>query len=447
MQRYKIFIVEDDEWYGQFLHYHISMNPDYDTELINSGDQLLKKLSENPSLITLDFSMPTITGDKLLIEIKKQLPHIPVLIISGQEDISTAVQLLKEGAYDYIVKNENTKDQLRVAIQNALEHQSLKQEVQYLREKIVEKHEFSTLIKGESSELQAVFQLMKKAAMANINVSITGETGTGKELVAQAIHYNSKHKNKPFVTVNIAAIPKDLIESELFGHEKGAFTGAINQRIGKFEEAQGGTIFLDEIGDMDINVQVKLLRVLQEREVTKIGSNKAIKINTRVIVATHKNLSEQVKIGAFREDLYYRIIGMPVQLPPLRERGNDIILLSDYFIEQFCEKNHFKVKTLTKEAKKQLLKHSYPGNIRELKSIIELAIVMSDDDFISENDINFNSVNHSQELLKTEMTLKEYNNQIIQYYLNKYNDNVLLVAEKLNIGKSTIYRMLKQEEL
>jgi DNA-binding NtrC family response regulator len=259
-------------------------------------------------------------GEKVLNQIRSQDPNISVVIVSAQEKIHTAVELLKSGAFDYITKDEETKDRLLNSIHNARNKTSLIKEIDHLKKEISEKYEFEKSIIGTSTAIKKTFSLLEKAVQTNISVSISGETGTGKELVAKAIHYNSKRKSKPFVAVNIAAIPRELIESELFGHEKGAFTGAVTRRIGKFEEAEGGSIFLDEIGEMDLSLQAKLLRVLQEREVTRIGANLTIKLDVRIIAATHKDLAEEVKAGKFREDLYYRLLGLPIHLPPLRDR-------------------------------------------------------------------------------------------------------------------------------
>lgn len=295
--------------------------------------------------------------------------------------------------------------------------------------------------------MKEVFALLSKAVkVPNINVSIYGDTGTGKELIAKTIHYNSIRKAKPFIAVNMGAIPSDLIESELFGHEKGAFTGAILTKKGKFEEAEGGTIFLDEIGEMDINLQVKLLRVLQEREITRVGGNEVIKVNTRIITATNKDLMEEVKLGNFREDLYYRLLGLPIHLPPLKDRQNDIITLSQFFLNSFCEDNNLEPMAFTSRAKKKLLGYAFPGNVRELKAIIELSAVMAGSQQIDEENILLNSNNTELDILSEEMTLKEYTERIIRHYLRQYNNNVLKVAKKLDIGKSTIYNMIKREK-
>jgi two-component system response regulator AtoC len=233
----------------------------------------------------------------------------------------------------------------------------------------------------------------------------------------------------------------------LFGHEKGSFTGAVARRIGKFEEADKGTLFLDEIGELDMNLQAKLLRVLQEREITKVGSNAVTPINVRIIVATHKNLIEEVKNKTFREDLYYRLIGLPIQLPALRERANDIIILAKHFVDGFCKENKIAKKTLSSEAQQKLLNYSFPGNVRELKSIVELAVVMADEEVLLAEHINMNTTSSISSLLSKELTLKEFEIQIIQHYLDKHDRDVLLVAKKLDVGKSTLYRMIQAGEL
>jgi DNA-binding NtrC family response regulator len=248
----------------------------------------------------------------------------------------------------------------------------------------------------------------------------------------------------PFIPVNMSAIPSELFESEFFGHEKGAFTGAIARRKGKFEEANGGTLFLDEIADTDINFQPKMLRALQEREITRVGSNDTVKFDCRIIVASNKNLQEEVKKGAFRQDLYYRLYGLPIDLPPLRERGNDVLLLANHFMESFCKENQWPPKSISDEAKAKLMSYSWPGNVRELKSVIELAMVMSSGSVLSGSDIMLNQSDLLPDLLSDEMTLREYDLRILRYYINKYHHNIKTVADKLGIGQATVYRMLKE---
>ncbi len=366
-----------------------------------------------------------------------------MIIISGQRDILTAIVLLKLGAYDYIVKDDDTITRLWNAVKNAREQHDLKEEVAILREEIGKKFSISKGIIGSSSVMKKVFGIMEKAIKSNITVSISGETGTGKEVVAKAIHYNSKRAKKPFVVVNVSAIPEDLIESEMFGHEKGAFTGADKKRIGKFELAEGGTLFLDEIGEMSLAMQAKLLRVIQERELNRVGGNETIRIDVRIIIATNKDLHEEVGKKLFREDLYYRLLGLPIELPPLRNRGNDKMLLSKYFIKVYCKENSQKMIAMSTEAQDKILNYSFPGNVRELKAVIELASVLSENNIIQEDDISFRNINTLTDVLSFDLTLEEYNSKIINSYIKKYEGNITAVAKALNIGKSTIYRMKK----
>ena len=442
----KIFVVEDDPFYANLIEFVLEMNPDNQIYKFTTGQAALEELHVSPDVITIDYSLPDMTGAELLRKIKSRNKKSQIVIISSQQDVSTAIELLKEGAYDYIVKDDDTKERLWNTFRNINGNIELQEEVETLREKIDEKYDFSNSIIGESAAIQRSFKMIAKAARTSINVTISGETGTGKEVVAHTIHFNSDRKSKKLVAVNMAAVPKDLIESELFGHEKGAFTGASTLRIGKFEEANGGTLFLDEIGELELNLQAKLLRVIQEGELIRVGGNKTIKFNARIITATHKDLSEEVKKGTFRQDLFYRLIGLPIELPPLRERENDVLLLAQLFLKEFSKANKTP-SILTKAAKKKLLSYSYPGNVRELKSILELSAVMADGNEIEEDDITFNSVDKMGDLLMIETSLKLYNQKIIQYYLDKYNDNVLKVADILDIGKSKIYQMIKEGDL
>ncbi|KAB7727589.1 response regulator [Rudanella paleaurantiibacter] len=446
-EAYTIFIVEDDPWYGEILEYHLSLNPDHKVARFTTGQECLDNLGVRPDLFVLDFSLPDTTGDKLFGKIRNLMPGIPVIVISSQEDISVAINLLKMGVTDYLVKDDNTKDLLWNSIIRIRENQSLKKEVEHLREELGQKFSFSKTLIGQHESLKKVFALMEKAIKVKINVSITGETGTGKEVVAKAIHYNSDRKKKNFVAVNMAAVPRELVESELFGHEKGAFTGALVRKIGKFEEANGGTIFLDEIAEMDLNIQSKLLRVLQEREVVRVGGQEKVKLDIRLIVATHKNLAQEVKKGLFREDLYFRIMGLPIHLPPLRERGNDVLILAKHFIDGFTRENHLEPIQLTKEAKEKLLRYPFPGNVRELKAVVDLAAVMCENNEIKENDIIFSELREEELFTGEHKTLRQYTCDIIKYYLRKNNDDVLATARQLDIGKSTIYKMIQSGEI
>ena len=443
----KIFVVEDDTWYGSMLEYHLSLDPDHEITKFENAKTFLQSLHLRPDVVTLDYTLPDMTGDEVLKAINEISPDTRTIIISGQENIQVAIDLLKKGAYDYIVKDEDARDRIWNALQHLKENLLLKKELEELKQEVARKYDFSKAIIGNSHNIRRVFDLMEKAARTNISVSVTGETGTGKELVAKAIHYNSARKTFPFVAVNVAAIPKDLLESELFGHEKGAFTGAVARRIGKFEEASKGTLFLDEIGEMDVNMQAKLLRVLQEKEITRVGSNELVKVDVRIIVATHRNLADEVRKGTFREDLYYRLLGLPVHLPPLRDRENDVLLIAKHFIEEFCTENKLPRKNLSPEASRKLLGHSFPGNVRELKSVIELACVMAEDELILPEHLNVMSSDVIDNFILKDATLKEFNIKLIQYHLDKFNYDVLKVARKLDVGKSTIYRMIQNKEL
>lgn len=442
-----IFIVEDDTWYADLLEYNLTLNPDYVVEKFTNAEDCLLNLYKRPMAITLDYSLPGCTGGEALAKISKSNPTIPVIMISGQEDITTAIDLLKEGAYDYIVKNDDAPKRLWRALTHIQENQQLKQENETLKEAVTEKYSFSNLIIGQCAPLKSVFALMQKALNSNISVSVYGETGTGKDLIAKALHYNSNRSKSPFVAINVSAIPADLIESELFGHEKGAFTGAVSQRIGKFEEAHKGTLFLDEISEMDLGMQSKMLRVLQEREIFRVGSNKQINIDVRIITASNKDLAALVKEGSFRMDLYYRLMGLPITLPPLRERGSDILLLANHFVKIFCKENNMALKTLSSQAQKKILAYRFPGNIRELKSIIELSVILSEGKIIMPDDVQIQASQGSDQMLEQELTMEEYNVKILKHFLKVYNKNAILVAQKLDISRATVYRMISKYNL
>ncbi|MCD6354540.1 MAG: sigma-54-dependent Fis family transcriptional regulator, partial [Prolixibacteraceae bacterium] len=444
--QYKIFVVEDNPLYAQILKKQLVDN-DYTVKVFHNGKDCIDRLHEQPDVITLDYTLPDMTGYEVLKKIQEKVPSTHVIVISAQENINTAIDLMKNGAYDYIMKAPDTREKLSNVIKNIYQTDQLKIENIRLKDAVQEKYNFRNLIKGNSREIDHVFDLMRKAIQTNISVSISGETGTGKELVAQGIHYNSKVSGNPFIAVNVSAIPETLLESELFGHEKGAFTGADFRKIGKFEQANTGTLFLDEIADLDISLQAKLLRVIQERELVRLGGSETIPLDVRIITATHKNLANLVAEGKFRQDLYYRLLGLPIELPPLRERGNDIILLAKYFVNEFCKENKLEPKNISNDAKKYLLSYHFPGNIRELKAIMELACVMTNRDTIKPSHLNMNVDNSVQNLLAHEKTLEKYNHEIVKHFLNKYNHNVRLVASKLGIGKSTVYRMLQKREM
>ncbi len=325
-------------------------------------------------LVLSDCRMPGMSGPELLLGIKAVNPEIPLILMTAYGTVETAVQAMKDGAADYLTKPLDLEE-LLVRLARVAEQSRLRSEVRDLQARLVERHRLEGII-GESGRMQEVLALAKRVAPSDATVLIRGESGTGKELIARAIHFNSPRASGPLVSLNCAALPEQLLESELFGHEKGAFTGAVAQRKGRFEQADGGSIFLDEIGDLSPALQVKLLRVLQERQFERVGGNKTISANVRVMAATHRDLEQAMREGTFRDDLYYRLNVVTIQIPPLRERREDISLLLEHFLRKFAEKNRRDVTGLTAAARDALLKYDYPGNVRELENIVERAILL-----------------------------------------------------------------------
>lgn len=384
----RIFLIDDDEIYSNIIRMSLDENDHYDVKVFSSGEEFFENIHENPDIVIIDYNLPGMSGIEILKKIKTYDQDISTVLLSGQSKVEVVVDAYNNGASNYIIKNDNVIFELNQCLKNLCSHSNLKKEVNELREQIIDRNKYNNII-GESKPILNVLKLIQKVEKSNLITLITGESGTGKEVVSKAIHYNSPRKREPFVAVNVAAIPVDLIESELFGHEKGAFTGAVNKRIGKFEEAHEGTIFLDEIGEMAVDLQTKLLRVLQDSKITRVGGNKEIELNIRVIAATNKNLIERVKEGKFREDLYYRLQGFLIHLAPLRERGNDVIILAKSFLEEACKANKIPPKSLSSEAIEGLLNYSWPGNIRELKSMIERAVLLSEGQKIEMEDLIF----------------------------------------------------------
>lgn len=441
---FTICVVEDNEWYNRLLVHTLSLNPDFTVKSYLSSSAFLKDIDSAPDLVTLDIRLPDVSGIELFAKIKEHNPAIQVIVISEQEEIQTAVDLIKDGAFDYIVKEKDIKTKLHHSINKIRTNKQLVEKIAVLENEVKRKYDLSKTIIGNSAPIQSAIKLIEKTLENNITVVITGETGTGKEVVAKAIHYNSLRSAKNFIAVNVAAIPSELIESELFGHEKGSFTGANIRRIGKFEEAHGGTLFLDEIGELELSLQAKILRALQEKEIVRIGNNIPVKFDSRIIVATHRNLKEEVKKGTFREDLFYRLMGFPIELPPLRSRGQDVLVLAKHFIQLFCKENKIPLKLLSDAAKQKLLSYHYPGNIRELKSIIEFALVIGSGNEIEAEDISFISDELSPDNLNQELTMRQYELKILASFLKKYDNDVKVVAEKLQLGQATVYRMIKE---
>ena len=388
MNPIRIFIVEDDLFLSNLYKISLQKLDRAEVHVFAEGQECINQLHLNPEVVTIDYHLPGMNGLELMEKIKNYNQDIQCIVVSGQEKLEVVINTYKRGACDYIMKNENTTVNLENSIKNLLKTVELRRENEHLKDIVIDRNKYNSIL-GNSGAVLKTLRLIQKVEKSNIMVLVTGQSGTGKELVAKAIHYNSPRARKPFVTVNMGAIPADLIESELFGHEKGAFTDARERRIGKFEEANEGTIFLDEIGEMDLLLQTKLLRVLQEKEVTRIGSNKSIKLDVRVVAATNRNLANEVREGKFREDLYYRLQGFLIHLPPLYERGEDVILLCKKFLAEFCVENRMPAITISKEATKKLLQYNWPGNVRELKAVIERAAILSENNEITTEDLIF----------------------------------------------------------
>ena len=384
----KIFIVEDDQFLGNLIKRTLEKLDNMDVTHFLTPEDCLKNLHQNPDIVSIDYNLPGMNGVELLDKIRNYNDSIQCIMVSGQEKLDVVIDTYKKGVVDYIIKDDNALINLENSVKLLSKTVYLRQENESLKELVIDRNKYTNIL-GNSGPVLKVLRMIQKVEKSNIMVLVTGQSGTGKELVARAIHYNSQRAKKPFVTVNMGAIPDDLIESELFGHEKGAFTDARDRRIGKFEEANEGTVFLDEIGEMDLMMQTKLLRVLQEKEVTRIGSNKSIKLDVRVIAATNRNLVHEVKEGRFREDLFYRLQGFLIHLPPLFERGDDVVLLSKCFLTEFCKENKMPTIALSKEAVKFLLDYKWPGNVRELKAVIERAAIMSENNTILPADLVF----------------------------------------------------------
>ena len=447
-RKWCIFAVEDDEVYLKFIKYILQLNPDHKVHTFTTGEACLNNLHLQPDIIILDLSLPDAEGQDVFDKIKESNILTNVVILSAQQDIAKAVHLLKEGAFDYISKDKETRDRLLHTIQHIKNQQSLRDEIRQLETKLDDdKRPFGDMINGSSHAIEKAIDLAKKAAQSDITVSITGETGTGKEVIAKSIHYNSGRRKGPFKAINMAAIPSELLESELFGYKEGAFTGATSDRKGMFELADTGTLFLDEIAEMPLSTQTKILRALQEREVTPVGAEKSIPINCRIISATHKDLRKEVQNGNFRQDLFFRLMGLPIPLPPLRERGKDIIVLAEFFLADLAKENPEDRKFLSPDAKTKLLQYYFPGNVRELKAIIELASVLCDTTIIDAKHLKLNPIDiGSSDFFETGLTMEQYKQKIIKHYLNMYSNNVSQAATALGIGKSTIYNLLSSME-
>lgn len=381
---FKVLVVDDDADLRLSVASALSESH-YLVDQATDGEEGVNKAKAGKyDLVLLDVNMPRMSGLEALKEIKAHDPSIIVIILTAFSNVRDAVEATKEGAYNYLEKPIKAEN-LVYLVDKALKAHNMVKNLT-LSAPVFRLQGGADFV-GESNEMKRVFSVIDRLSRVDTAVLIRGESGTGKELVAKALHFNSPRARKPFVIVNMGAIPTELVESELFGHEKGAFTDARDRRIGKFEEADGGTIFLDEIGEMDLGLQAKRLRVLQEKEITRMGSNKTIRLDFRLIAATNRNLAQEVKEGRFREDLFYRIQGFLIHLPPLNERGDDILLLAKSFLSDFCQQNRLSNFTISKEACQFMLTYAWPGNIRELKAVIERAALMAENNTITVDDL------------------------------------------------------------
>lgn len=385
MKDYSILIIDDEDAQRNVLKGYLEKKS-YKIYSASSGNEGINLVHNNLIDIVLsDFKMPDKTGLEVLDEVKKINPEISFVILTAYGTIENAVKTMRLGAFDYIPKPVDL-DELDLTIERIIENKNLRSEIRLLKNQLQEKFKFDSFI-SYAPKMEEVLSVASRAADSKATILITGESGTGKEVLAKSIHYISPRKDRPFIAVNIPALPETLLESELFGHEKGAFTGAEKAKKGRFELADKGTIFLDEIGDIPINLQLKLLRVLQEHQIERLGSTENINIDVRIIAATHQNLEDKIKDGSFREDLYYRLNIVSINIPPLRERKEDIVPLTEYFTEKYSMENDRQKLDFSKEAIDLLMKYSFPGNVRELENIIERAVVLSRSEVITVNDL------------------------------------------------------------
>jgi DNA-binding NtrC family response regulator len=455
--KYKILIIDDEKSIRDIFSLFLTENG-YLVETAENGKTGLNEARKYvPDITLLDMHLPDISGIDVLSQIKKSLPQTEVIIITAFGTIKNAVEATKLGAYDYLEKPVDNEELLLV-ISRALEVKRLQREVEDLRKELSARYTFSNII-GTSSKMNSIFQMMEKIARVDGTVLITGESGTGKELVARAIHFNSPRKDGPFVVVNCGAIPKDLIESEFFGHLKGAFTDAKEEKTGKFELANKGTIFLDEVGELSPEAQVKLLRALGEKEIVKVGGTKTIPVDVRVIAATNKNLEESVKKELFREDLYWRLAVLSLRLPALSERKEDIPLLCEHFIQKYNKDLNKEITDVSNKALEYLKHYSWPGNVRELESVIYEAMVMSDSNLIEEFNlpmrIKGSFAKEEEVLFESKITLNEtkkhltekVEKRMIEKALQETGGNRTKAAEKLGISRKTLFNKINRYEI
>jgi len=440
-------LVVDDEVNMLALFKKVLGKEGYQVEAVSSGEGALKQLEKQWfDLVISDLKMPGLDGLELLKKVKEANPTLPFIVLTAYGTVDSAVAAMKEGAYDYLTKPINN-DEIKMVVKKALDLHRLTREVEQLRDRVEVDSDFKQII-GRGRKMRSLFRLIKLVSNSNTTILIKGESGTGKELIARAIHYNSPRRDKPFVAIDCGALPETLLESELFGYMRGSFTGATHNKKGLFEEAHGGTLLLDEIGDTTLAFQSKLMRVLQEGEIRPVGSNKSIKVDVRVIAATNKDLMEAVEKKTFREDLYYRLAVVPVVIPPLRERKEDILLLVDHFIKKYCEQNGLELKKISPQIMKVLIDYPWRGNVRELENVIERAVLMSPGPEIRmealflEKTAEEESVDSLRQVTHTATEIVE--REKIAIAMKKARGNRTQAARLLGISRATLYNKMKQ---
>ena len=443
-------LIVDDEVDALDLMEELFEKNGYETFTARNGLEALGVIRDHePDILISDIVMPEMDGMKLLEMVRKKYPDTSVIMITAHGTIETAVEAMKKGAKDYILKPLRL-DEIVAKVETIAQLRSLIKENQYLREKLAKKFNFDNII-GKNKRMAELFELIQDVAKTSSTILITGESGTGKELIANAIHFNSDRIKKPFVKVNCAVLAENLLESELFGHVKGAFTGAIKDKTGRFELAHGGTIFLDEIGDISPNMQLKLLRVLQEGDFERVGGTETLKVDVRIIAATNRDLGEAMREGHFRQDLFYRLNVIPIEVPPLRERKDDIPLLATHFLAKFNADFGKNIQAIDDDAMRRLQSYNWPGNIRELENLMERAVVLTKSDVLTTRDFP-SFINQTEVVANMDIDLDQtltdlvdgFERQIIMKALEENNFNKLRTAEKLKIHRSTFMSKLKK---
>ncbi|RPJ03970.1 MAG: sigma-54-dependent Fis family transcriptional regulator [Spirochaetaceae bacterium] len=443
--KYNVLVVDDEKNIREGLGRALELDS-YKPLLAGTGDEALQMLNkEEVDLVISDLKMPGLPGEELLKRIVSHYPTVPVIILTGHGTVESAVKAMHDGAYDFITKPPNL-ERLSLLVKKALSKRELFLQHRELEEELLRHSTFPNMI-GTSSEMQKIYQIVSQVAPTRASVLITGDSGVGKELVADAIHHNSPRKDKPFIKVHCAALSESLLESELFGHEKGSFTGALSRRRGRFELAHMGTIFLDEIGEINQNLQIKILRVLQDKKFERVGGEETIEVDVRIIAATNRDLKDEIEKGNFREDLFYRLNVVNIHVPGLRERKEDIPLLIASFINEFAVENSKGVEGINPKARAILSSYAWPGNIRELRNCIESAVVMCKGPVISPEDLPSYIQAASDDnyiRIRTGTTLDEAEKEILLFTLNQQGGNKSRTAEVLGIGRKTLHRKLEE---